>query len=338
MTNTNNKITLAQVADFAGVSSSTVSRYLSGANPVAPDKAEAIERAIRELNYRPNLVARGLATGRTMTVGVLTQELLSSFFSETMHGVEDGLAAHNYEAVYASGHWESAREERHLNSMVGRGVDGVILIQPSIQKEVIEHFAQFKPIVVVGYQMDNARVPSLVFDQYQGAKLAMEHLLSLGHRRIAFIAGPQSRSDADERKRAYVDALASVGIGYDPALVESGGYVQAGGLEAMNKLLDKELAITAVFAANDDSAYGAILALHRRGLRVPEDVSVVGFDDVHHSAYLVPPLTTVRQPLRQLGLETANAMVELIGGAQPKPVLTHSLDLIVRESTRSIQK
>lgn len=334
---TPNKITLEQVARLAGVSGSTVSRYLSGANPVAKDKATAIENAIQQLNYRPNLIARGLATGRTMTVGVLTQEVVSSFFNETMRGVEDGLAGHSYEAVYASGHWESDREERRLYSMVGRGVDGVILIQPSIDEDVIERYAQHTPMVVVGHRMASAKVPSLVFDQYQGARLAMQHLLERGHRRIAFISGPAARGDADDRMRAYTDMLGQAGIPFDPQLVASGDYVESGGLAAMHTLLDRAQPFTAVFAANDDSAYGAMLALHRRGLRVPHDISIVGFDDVHHSAYSLPPLTTVKQPLLELGLEAANAIVSMIGGNKLQRVPTHSLELIVRESTQAIQ-
>lgn len=335
-TMTANKITLEQVARLAGVSGSTVSRYLSGANPVAKDKAAAIESAIQQLNYRPNLIARGLATGRTMTVGVITQEVVSSFFNETMRGVEDGLAGHHYEAVYASGHWESDREERRLNSMVGRGVDGVILIQPSIGDEVIERYAQHTPMVVVGHHMTSAKVPSLAFDQYQGARLAMQHLLAHGHRRIAFISGPAARGDADDRMRAYTDMLAQAGIPFDSQLVASGNYVQSGGLAAMHTLLDRAQPFTAVFAANDDSAYGAMLALHRRGLRVPQDISIVGFDDVDHSAFSLPPLTTVKQPLLELGLEAANAIVAMIGGGRLQRLPTHSLKLIVRESTRAL--
>lgn len=164
----------------------------------------------------------------------------------------------------------------------------------------------------------------------------MRHLLELGHRRIAFIGGPAGRGDADERHRAYADMLAEAGVPFDARLVAPGNYVESGGLAAMNMLLDRGLPFTAVFAANDDSAYGAMLALHRRGLRVPDDVSVVGFDDVSHSAFSLPPLTTVRQPLRELGREAANAVVALIGERKPPrgPLLRQ--ELIVRESTRAL--
>jgi LacI family transcriptional regulator len=330
------KITLEQVARLAGVSTSTVSRHLSGARPVAEDKAAAIEGAIRRLNYRPNLAARGLAMGRTMTVGVLTQEIVSTFFNEAMRGVEDGLAGHDYEAIYASGHWQPEAEMQRFNSLVGRGVDGVILIHPGIDDAALERYAGTVPIVVVGRKLASSRVCSLGFDHYEGAKQAMQHLLELGHRQIAFVGGPPGRHDADERLRAYADMLATAGVAFDARLVAPANYVESGGLAAMNMLLDRGLPFTAAFAANDDSAYGALLALHRRGLRVPDDVSVVGFDDVSHSAFSLPPLTTVRQPLRELGREAANAIVALIGGRKPPRGAVARLELIVRESTRAL--
>lgn len=332
------RITLEQVARLAGVSSSTVSRYLSGANPVTRDKAAAIDQATRQLNYRPNLVARGLATGRTMTVGVLTQEIVSSFFNEAMRGVEDGLASHRYEAVYSSGRWQADIEEHRLNAMIGRGVDGVVVIEPSMDDLTLERFAQVTPIVVVGRRMASARVPALLFDQFKGASLAMSHLLEQGHRRIAFIAGPPERPDAEDRLRAYASMLAEYRIPYDPHLVEPGNYVEAGGLKAMHALLERDPSFTAVFAANDDSAYGAMLALYQRGLRVPDDISIVGFDDINHSAFSLPPLTTVRQPLRQLGLGAANAIVALIEGRKLQRAPVKKLELIVRESTRALTR
>lgn len=330
------KITLEEVARLAGVSTSTVSRYLSGSHPVAEDKAAAIEGSIQRLNYRPNLVARGLAKGRTMTVGVLTQEIVSTFFNAAMRGVEDGLAGHQYEAIYASGHWQPEHEAQRLNSLVGRGVDGVILIHPGLSDEVLERLAEGVPMVVVGRSVATRRVHSLCFDHYRGARQALQHLIELGHRRIAFIAGPPGREDADERLRAYHDTLTEAGVEPDARLVAAGSYIEPGGLAAMNVLLDRGLPFTAVFAANDDSAYGAMLALHRRQLRVPDDISIVGFDDIHHSAYSLPPLTTVRQPLRELGREAANAIVALIEGRKPPLGTMPPLELIVRESTRGL--
>ena len=207
----NTSVTLEEVARLAGVSTSTVSRYLSGTHVVAEQKATAIESSIKRLNYRPNLVARGLAKGRTMTVGVLTQEISSSFFNEAMRGVEDALAGHRYEAVFASGHWNKAEEEQRLLSLVGRRVDGVVLLVAELDDELLDRHAQGVPMVLLGRRSASMRVHSLCFDHYAGACEAVRHLLELGHRQIAFIAGPPARQDAEERWRGYRDTRSRPG-------------------------------------------------------------------------------------------------------------------------------
>ncbi|MBW8828417.1 MAG: LacI family DNA-binding transcriptional regulator [Burkholderiales bacterium] len=332
----NNSITLEEVARLAGVSTSTVSRYLSGTHVVSEEKVAAIEGSIKRLNYRPNLVARGLATGRTMTVGVLTQEVSNSFFNEAVRGVEDVLASHNYEAIFVSGHWNKVEEERRLMSLVGRRVDGVILLLADLDDTLMDRHAQGVPMVFLGRQSASTRVHSLGFDHYTGACEAVRHLIELGHRKIAFIAGAQDRLDAVERWRGYHDTLVAAGLPFDERLVANGGYVETGGVTAMNTLLDRGLPFTAVFAANDDSAYGAMLAMYRRGMSVPDDMSIVGYDDLPHSSFSLPPLTSVRQPLRDLGREAASAVVALIEGHKPPRATVAKLELIVRESTKAV--
>jgi LacI family transcriptional regulator len=331
-----NTVTLKEVARLAGVSTSTVSRYLSGTHPVSGDKQQAIELSIKRLNYRPNLVARGLAKGRTMTVGVLTQEIASTYFNEAMRGVELALASHDYETIFVNGHWNKTEEERRLLSLIGRRVDGVILLVADLDDEALDRHAQSVPMVLLGGQSASIHVHSMGFDHVAGARLAVQHLLEQGHRRIAFIRGPDGRQDAEDRLRGYREALQAAGIAYDERLVANGGYVEGGGVTAMNTLLDRGLPFTAVFAANDDSAYGAILALHRRGLKVPDDISLVGYDDLPHSSFTVPPLTSVRQPLADLSREAANAVVALIEGRKPPRTAPPRVELVVRESTRAV--
>jgi LacI family transcriptional regulator len=329
-------VTLEEVARLARVSTSTVSRYLSGTHRVSPKKAAAIKGSIEQLHYRPNLVARGLAKGSTMTVGVLTQEISSTYFNETLRGVDDALLAHGYEAIFVNGHWNAAEQSQRLESLIGRRVEGVILLQADLTDEVLESHASGMSVVLIGRTSALSKVHSLNFDHYHGARGAMQHLLDLGHRRIAFISGPAGRADADERLRGYSDALTEAGIGFDSRLIAAGDYVEPGGMAAMNALLDRGLPFTAVFASNDDSAYGAMLAMSRRGVRVPEDVSIVGYDDLQHSSYCVPPLTTVRQPLRELGREAAHALVALMEGRRPAGSPLPPLRLVIRESTRAV--
>lgn len=336
MLNEHSAVTLKEVARLAGVSTSTVSRFLSGTHLVSADKQAAIENSIKQLNYRPNLVARGLAKGRTMTVGVLTQEVASTFFNEEMREVENALAGQGYEAIFVNGHWNKAEQEHRLASLIGRRVDGVILLATDMEDKALDRYAQDVPIVLLGGQCASMHVVSMDCDHVSGARIAVEHLLELGHRRVAFIRGPEGRLDAEERLQGYQQALERAGIAYDERLVANGNYLESGGVHAMKTLLDRGLPFTGVFAANDDSAYGALLTLYRRGLRVPDDISLVGYDDLHHSAFTLPPLTTVRQPLRELSREAAKAVVAMIEGRKPPRPGEPRLELALRESTRAL--
>ncbi len=325
--------TLAEVAGIAGVSASTVSRFINGSTRIDPAKVKAIEKAIKRLNYRPNLMARGLASGRTMTVGVMTQEMMSSYFSEAMRGVDEELSRYRYAPIFVNGHWDPDEETKRLDLLLSRGVDGLILILGSIEDGDLARIAQQVPTVMLGRQSTSSKVYSITADHYAGAVRATQHLIDLGHRNIAFISGPKGRADAEDRLRGYRETLHEAGIPFQPALVAPGDYVEAGGLSAMETLLGSGVPFTAVFAANDDSAFGARLALYRRGIAVPQQVSIVGFDDLAHSAFSTPPMTSVRQPAQDLGRQAARAVVSLIDGQRPTETDVPALDLIVRESS-----
>jgi LacI family transcriptional regulator len=189
-------------------------------------------------------------------------------------------------------------------------------------------------MVLLGRRSASMRVHSLCFDHYAGACEAVRHLLELGHRRIAFINGPEGRHDAEERLRGYRDALHAAGLAYDERLVANGGYVESGGVHAMNTLIDRGAAFTAVFAANDDSAYGAILALHRRGLRVPDDISLVGYDNTALAALRHISLTTIHQPRLEMGqMAVATLLERLEEGRKRARRATLTPTLIVRGTT-----
>lgn len=327
--------TLVQVARHAGVSTSTVSRHLNGQLVVAPDTAARIDEAVLALRYRPDLTARGLATGRSRTVGVVTPQVGSAFFTQAARGVEDGLSALGYSALFVNGHWSPTEESARLAGLAGRGVDGLVLIYGTLDADEIVRLAHGIPVVQIGRDITAAGVYSLWLDQTAGARLVVRHLVELGHRRIAHIAGPDALPDSIERLNGYRQALAEAGIACDERLVVRGSYLSDDGAAAMQALLDRGLPFSAVFAANDETAYGALLALHRRGLRVPHDLSLVGFDDLPHSAFVVPPLTSVRQPLDVLGRDAAAAVVALIEGRRPGG---HGgrLTLVPRESVRAV--
>lgn len=328
-------VTVLDVAREAGVSVSTVSRIINGTVKVSDDKRIAVEEAIRKLEFKPNLFARSLKKGTTMTIGVLTQDVESPFFTRVMCGLEEGIVGTGYALIIVSGHWDAAEEAERIKLLMARRVDGLVILTGHLSDAQIADFAQTQPIVVTGRQIDAPNVRSVFFSNHEGGYLATRHLISLGHRRIAFIAGPATHIDAVSRFEGYQAALAEAGIALDPALIVQGDFKENGGVFAMNRLIDSGAPFTAVFAANDQTALGARMVLSRRGIRVPDDVSLVGFDDLPTSAYLTPPLTTIRQPLFEVGQHSANLMMDMLG-LPGKDVTLPPLELVVRETTRRV--
>ena len=323
-------VTLSDVAREAGVSPSTVSRVINGTARVDSSKREAVLRAIERLNYRPNIMAKGLAQGRSLTIGVVTQEISSPYYGEMLKGVEQALEKTPYHPIFASGHWRADQEEAALQVLIGRQVDALIVMDGSVPEERLRDLTQRIPVVVVGRQIKGLNC--LGIDNAQGAYEGVLHLIELGHRRIAHIAGPHSHPDAVERLKGYRKALQDAGIPFDPALLVEGDYLEPSGVLAVEALLARGALFTAILAANDQMAYGANVALYRRGIRVPQDVSLVGFDDLPSSNYFSPPLTSVRQPGQEMGWEAARWVLAMLEGKPytPRPLSTR---LMVREST-----
>jgi len=325
--------TLYQVASRAGVSPATVSRFLNGTAKVSEDKRRSIERVIDELNYKPNRLAQSLKMGSTRTIGVLTQSLESGYFNRAMVGIEDAVKASGYALLIMSGHWHADEEAERVELLIGRRVDGVAILTGNMSDGQILDFSKRVPIVAFGREVQGERTHGFCLDNYQGACDAVDYLVAQGHRRIAHIAGPADHRDARARLAGYHDTLARHRIEADPRLVVSGDFSESGGLLALNQLLSAQIRFSAIFAANDLTAYGARLALYRRNIRVPEDISLVGFDDLHSSMYTTPPLTTVRQPLYEVGTGIGRRMLAMLGHAQVESDVP-GLSLVVRESVR----
>jgi LacI family transcriptional regulator len=285
-------VTLAMVADAAGVSPSTVSRILTGNARVSDDKRAAVEEAIAELKYQPNVLARGLAQGRTLSIGVLTQDINSPFYGEALRGIEDELVGTGIVPLFVSGHWNLQDELERMSHLLSRRVDGVIVLTGRLPDEQIREYAQRVPIVVAGRTLKGHNIASMRVDDFKGALRATQHLV-----------------DAD--------------------------FHEASGLTAINQLLDARQAFTAVFASNDQSAYGARLALYQRDIRVPEDVSLIGFEDLPGSRYAIPPLSTIHQPVYELGHAAARVLLKLIEGGKSRVTLPEP-QLVARESTRKL--
>ena len=333
---TDTRVTLEQVAHAAGVSPSTVSRILNGTAVVAAEKRAAVDEAIARLGFVPNPVARGLAGGRTLSVGVVTQTIDSPFFGGALRGVEDELSRAGYCPLFVSGHWNAAHEVRCIDMLRSRRVDGIIVLTGRLSDDALGAYAQQMPLVVTGRTLKSPGLYALNFDNFEGGRLATQHLLSLGHRRIAFIAGDPRHPDAKERLRGYRTALQAAGLPFAQDLVLPGQYTEDSGRMAVERLLESREDFTAIFSANDQMAFGAALALHRRNLRVPDDVSLVGFDDLAGALYTAPPLSTVHHPVYEMGQIAAASMLQLLAGEMPTVKLP-APRFIARESSRELR-
>jgi LacI family transcriptional regulator len=264
---------------------------------------------------------------------VVTQAIDSPFYGVSLAGIEKGLLRANYSPLFVSGHWREGDERRCVHHLLGRRVEGIILLTSRLPDEELVNLARSVPLVVTGRLVADERIYCLDVDSTMGARVATDYLIGLGHRRIAFISGPHDHPDAPQRLEGYKAALTAGRISFTRKLVAAGDYLETGGYAAINRLLDARVEFTAVFAANDQAAYGAMLALHRRGLRVPQDVSVVGFDDLPTSAFMIPSLTTVHRYTDEIGERAAEAMIDLIERRIPNARIA-APTLAIRESTR----
>jgi LacI family transcriptional regulator len=311
------KANLQMVAEAAGVSAATVSRILNGTAAVSDDKRQAVDEAIARLGFVPDPAARSLAGGRTLSVGVVTQAIDSPFYGGALRGIEDELSRSGYSPLFVSGRWSATHEARCIETLRTRRVDGIIVLTGRLSNAAMARCALDLPVVVTGRTLQAPGLYALDFDNVGGARMATRHLLQLGHRRIAFISGDMRHPDGAQRLQGYREALEAAGLPFDPALVEAGDFTEASGLAAAERLIDRGERFTGIFAANDQMAFGATLALYRRKLRVPDDVSLVGFDDLAGSVYATPPLTTVHHPVYELGSLAAKAMLQLLAGQRP---------------------
>ncbi|MEF2277402.1 LacI family DNA-binding transcriptional regulator [Deinococcus sp. YIM 134068] len=327
------RVTVRQVAQVAGVSPATVSRILNGTAAVDAEKRRAVEQAVALLGYRPNAAARSLVTGSSGIVGVLTPDLASPYYSDVLGGIEEGLEGSPYSPLIGSGHWNRRDEQRVLDVLLRHQAEGLIVFGSSLDEGDLRAVAGHVPTVVLGRRVHLTDLGggAMSFDNVGGARAATRHLTQHGHRVIGHIMGDPAHEDAHERLHGYRLGLEDAGLPFDPALVVQGDYRVPSGVLGMGRLLDLGRPITAVFCANDQTAIGARLALYRRGLRVPDDLSLVGFDDQPGSAYTTPPLTSVRQPMREAGLAMARFLLARLRGQSPD-VSAPQTELVVRES------
>jgi LacI family repressor for deo operon, udp, cdd, tsx, nupC, and nupG len=311
--------TIYDVARLAGVSPSTVSRMLNGKGQFAPTTHRAVEQAVEQLRYRPNTIARSLRTKSTQTIAFLLPDIPDPFFVSLISGVQQHALQGGYAILLCVTEGNPEREEHYLNLLRAKQVDGILVDGLVLPPDRLARFVEDGlPIVCLDRDIDLPAVPLVQVDNRLGARRATEHLLALGHTRIAHISGavPHRLRHSRERLAGYHDALDGAGVPADARLVVTGDYTEDGGHTAARDLLESGVSFSAVFAANDLSAIGAVSAFVASGRRVPEDVSVVGFDDIHIAAFTVPPLTTIHQPAAEIAERATELLMALIQGRE----------------------
>jgi LacI family transcriptional regulator len=304
---------------------------LAGSSRVTAANRAAVITVAERLNYRPSVPARQLARGRSGAIGVLVQDLSNPFYSLVVKGIEMGLQDTDHYALFTN--CGDTREVQHaISLLLSHRVDAMLVLGGQSGEEDLRRLADRMPLVLVSRTITGLEDRSVEIENLRGAHAAVRHLVALGHRRIAHVAGMAGHRHAVDRRAGYEQALREAGIDLDPSLAVQGDFEEASGARAVDALLGARLDFSALFAANDQMAMGALAALSRYGLRVPADVSVVGFDDVRFAAFLSPPLTTVRQPAAQVGVAAAEAVVQLLAGEKPH-LPTFETELVLREST-----
>jgi LacI family transcriptional regulator len=307
-------LTIAEIARSAGVSAMTVSRVLNGRPDVAPATRERIERMVAEHGYARNRAASALRQGRSGVIDLLVEALDSAYQLEIIRGVEEQLESTGYRMAVSATHGQSQRERQWVAKVVDGSTDGAILVLADGHAAHLETLRRRGiPFVVVDHRGElGPDVPSVGATNFAGGRMATEYLLSLGHRRIATISGTPVLGCSQERVSGYRAALEAAGVTLDPDLCRVGNFHYEAGYRETCALLDLPEPPTAIFAGNDMQAVGALNALRARGLSCPDDVSIVGFDDVEIAALISPALTTVRQPLAEMGTFAATMLLRLI--------------------------
>jgi len=322
--------TMKDVAKHAGVSISTVSYVLNNSGPVAQHRKDRITDAIRILGYSPNKTAQSLKSRRASTIGAVVPELTNPFFAMVAEGVHQAASQRDMLVVLVVPEVTAQPEEKQLELLKSQKIDGLLYLSGtgSLPASIYD-IARIGPVVLIDEQILGLNLPAVVCDSRKGAREVAGHVLQQGHRQVAVIGGPPALWTAQQRLAGYREAFAGAGLEPDEVPVYSGDYRQASGRELAARALQAKPRPTALICANDLMAIGAIEYCREAGLLVPEDVSIVGFDDLPFSALLTPPLTSVRQPAREMGFRAASLLFDLLqgGAAQGTEVLQASVQV-----------
>jgi len=332
-----NSVTMRDVADLAGVSKQTVSVVINDKPGITEETTQRVLAAVEELGYRRDLVARSLRTGRTRSVTLVASDTSSPFIGKLAVAAEDYAHASGYSLILHNTHDDAKREAAYFQAAVERAVDGVLFVSATDDSPGLDILRSAGiPFVAV----DRTPFPyddlAVVLDNVEAGRLAAEHLLSLGHTQIAHIGGPLKLYMSRERLKGFSQALEAGGAASGMFVCEAGGWGFAEGHQAMQRVLEDASHCTAVFASSDELAMGAMKAIREAGLRVPQDISILGVDDIDAAAYACPPLTTIRQSITELAVLGLRFLFDVLDGKEPdQNKIIMAPELVVRESTTS---
>jgi LacI family transcriptional regulator len=331
----NGKITIFDVAEASGVSYGTVSRVINNGPHVKAATRARVMDAIDSLGYVINRQAQSLARGQTHVIGLLVPDLGTGYIGEIMRGIDDELDHAGYDLMLFTTHRRAAKEANYVGSLVQGVVEGLLLVLPRNPEDYLgvlgnRHF----PHVLVDHQGVDTNSPAVGATNWQGGYVATEYLISIGHKRIGFITGSIDLGAAQDRLAGYKAALRTHHLPEIPELIYEGDFAQNSGVAGANVLLDLPEPPTAIFASNDVMAMGAMDVIRHRGLRIPDDISIVGFDNIPQAAMVYPPLTTVQQPLEQMGRVATQVLLAMLKNPEEKFTRVElPTELIVRSST-----
>jgi DNA-binding LacI/PurR family transcriptional regulator len=330
------RLDIRDVAKHARVSIATVSRTINRVPTVDKQLAERVWKAIGELNYFPNTQARALVSGRTRLLGLLISEITNPFFPELMQGFEEIAVANGYEILIGSTNYDLARMTTCIRRMLERHVEGVAVMTFGVEQPLLEELSSRDvPMVFVDSCPPGPFVRALIVDYRKGIREGVQHLAALGHRKISFVSGPLRQRSSQLRKVAFLESLAEIGIRPTASWLIEGDHTLEGGMRAMELLLSLRELPTAVMCSNDMTAIGGLRVLARAGLRVPDDMSIVGFDDIHLAEFVYPPLTTVRMSRNDLARAAFESLRSIAENQAPPQQRLWAITtrLIVRQST-----
>jgi LacI family transcriptional regulator len=334
---TTERMDIRTIASAANVSIATVSRVMNNVPTVNPKMAKRVWEVIDALGYFPNTQARALVSGRSRLFGLIVSEITNPFFPELIQGFEDIAVEHGYEILVSSTNYDPKRMSHCIRRMLERKVEGVAVMTFGIEEPLLDQLAKRKvPLVFIDLGPTRPGISILKVDYHRGIRQGVQHLAAMGHRDISFISGPMTLHSAQSRRSAFLASLKECGIVPDPAWIVEGDHTMEGGIACMEQLLAAQKRPTAVMCSNDMTAIGVLHKLYRAGLRVPDDFSVIGFDDIHIAEVTIPPLTTVQ--MSRFELARAAVMALRAHAEQPNdPALKREYaiqtDLVVREST-----